>query len=291
MTEPRKTWLIVNPASGSNDDEAFDSLCECCAANALTIDRVFRFPDDALPTAAELDAAGIDLVTVFTGDGTINAAITKLYGWSGAVLILPGGTMNLLSIRLHGDVPCDEIVARVAKGELRKTRPSIARCASGDALAGLMVGPGTSWFDVREAMRDGDIVSLAGGLVEAIGESTAGAKVRLADPATGLEEGYPLLVMTPASGKIALAAYHSQSLTDYAQQGLALLKRNFREGPHDELGAFTEMTLENVENEPLQVLIDGEMASLPPRARFTVAPCEVDLVATLPEDAAEFADD
>lgn len=291
MTGPRKTWLIVNPASGSNDDEAFDSLCACCTANALTIDRVFRFPDDALPTAAELDAAGIDLVTVFTGDGTINAAITQLYGWHGAVLILPGGTMNLLSIRLHGDVPCDEIVARVAGGEMRTTRPSIARCASGDALAGLMVGPGTAWFDVREAMRDGDIVGLAGGIVEAIGQSTAGAKVRMVDPAAGLEEGYPLLVMTPGSGKIALAAYHSETVADYAQQGVALLKRDFREGPHDDLGAFTEMTLENVENEPLQVLIDGELASLPPRARFTVAPCEVDLVATLPDEAAEFADE
>lgn len=291
MTEPRKTWLVVNPASGSNDEEAFDSLCASCTANALAIDRVFRFPDDALPTAAELDAAEVDLVTIFTGDGTINAAITQLYGWGGAVLILPGGTMNLLSIRLHGDVPCDEIVARAARGEWRTIRPSVARCASGDALAGLMVGPGTSWYDVREAMRDGDVIGLAGGLVEAISESTAGAKVRLVDPAIGLEEGYPLLVMTPESGKIALAAYHSQSVADYAQQGVALLKRDFREGPHDELGAFAEMTLENVENEPLPVLIDGEMASLPPRARFAVAPCEVDLVATLPDDAAALADD
>lgn len=286
MTHARKTWLIVNPASGSNDDEAFEALCACCRDNGIEIDRVIRFPDDDLPTAGQLDDAGIEMVTIFTGDGTINAAVTGLYGWSGTILILPGGTMNLLSIRLHGDVPRDDIVARVARGEGWRTRPAVARCSAGDALAGLMIGPGTAWFDVREAMRDGDVLALASGVVEAIGESTAGTPVRFVEPRIGKDEGYPLVVMTPERGKISVAAYHSETVADYAQQGVALLKRDFRQGPHDDLGALSDMELESAGDEPLAVLIDGEPATLALRDRFAVAECGVDLVMTCtPDDA------
>lgn len=283
----KRTWLVVNPASGSYDDAAFEALCECCTQNAIDLDRVIRFPEqDKLPTAAELDAAGVDFVTIYTGDGTINALVTGLYGWSGAILILPGGTMNLLSIRLHGDVETSDIVAKVAKGHFRKERPCVVRCDGGDALAGLMVGPGTAWGEVREAMRDMDIVGFATQAVTAIGESTAGTKVRIVEPRLGKEEGYPLLVMTPEQGKMSVAAYHSETVGDYAQQGVALLQRDFRKGPHDDLGQMDAMTVELADDadtsagEALPTLIDGEGTELPGRTRFTVVPCEVDLIVT-----------
>ncbi|WP_066557945.1 diacylglycerol/lipid kinase family protein [Croceicoccus bisphenolivorans] len=280
MNIPRKTWLVVNPDSGSYDRAAFDALCDCCTDQAIDLDRVIRFPKEDLPSADELDAAGIDLVTIFTGDGTINALVTGLYGWGGSVLILPGGTMNLLSIRLHGDVSAEEIVCRVASGQARAERPAVVRSGKGDALAGLMVGPGTAWNDVREAMRQGDILAMAGGAAEALGESTGGTRVRVVDPAIGKEEGYPLIVMTPEGEKMSVAAYHSETVGEYAQQGVALVKRDFREGPHDDLGTFEAMTMDSAANEPLKALIDGEPATLPARARFAIVPCEVDLLVT-----------
>lgn len=280
MTNPRKIWLVVNPASGSYDDKAFDALCTCCAQNAVELDRVIRFPDDDLPTAAQLDAAGVDLVAIYTGDGTINALVMGLYGWSGAVLILPGGTMNLLSIRLHGEADSETIVAKVARGEFRTERPCVVRCSAGDALAGMMVGPGTAWGDVREAMREMDIVGFATNAVEAIGASTVGTTVKLVDPASGKPDGYPLVVMTPERGTMSIAAYHSETVGDYAQQGVALLQRDFRKGPHDDLGTFESMTLASTGAEPLPTLVDGESAELPSRATFTVVPCEVDLIVT-----------
>jgi len=285
MTQTRRTWLVINPHSGSYDEKAFEALGDCCAANGVTIDKVIRFPDEDLPTAARLDEAGIDLVMIFTGDGTINALVTGLYGWGGAVLVLPGGTMNLLSQRLHGSTGSEVIVKRVANGEYRALRPSVVRCARGDALAGLMAGPGTSWNTVREAMRKRDILAMAEGTAQALGESTGGVMVRVVEPRLGVSDGYPLVVLTPESGKMSVAAYHSETVGDYAQQGVALLKRDFREGPHDELGTFTTMTIASTGGETLDVLIDGEPASLPPRAAFHVTPCEVDLVVTCPDTA------
>ncbi|WP_164843985.1 diacylglycerol/lipid kinase family protein [Croceicoccus ponticola] len=290
MANAQKTWLVINPDSGSYDAKAFDALCASFAEHAIELDRVVQFPSEDLPTIAQLDAADVDLVTIYTGDGTINALVTALYGWGGSILILPGGTMNLLSIRLHGDVDSDTIVARVAEGQFRSLRPSVVRCEAGDALAGLMVGPGTAWGDVREAMRKFDVLGVASGAATAIGQSTAGVKVRVVEPEIGEPDGYPLIVMTPEQGNISVAAYHSTTVAEYAQQGVALLKRDFREGPHDDLGTFETMTLASADSEPLQILIDGEGATLDPRARFWVAPCEVDIIVTVREDEGVQAD-
>lgn len=285
MSEARRTWLVINPKSGSYDEDAFDALCDCCVHHAIELERVIHFPDDDLPTPGQLDEAGIDLVTVFTGDGTINALVTGLYGWGGAVLVLPGGTMNLLSIRLHGEVGSEEIVARFAENRFRTLNPSVVHCDAGDALAGLMVGPGTSWNTVREAMRQGDIIAMAEGAAQALGESTGGPMVKVTEPSVGPEDGYPLVVFTPQSGKMAAAAYHSETVGEYAQQGVALLKRDFREGPHDDLGTFETMTLASAAGKPLEALIDGEPATLEPSATFEVRPCQVGLVVTCPDTA------
>ena len=273
-------WLVLNARSGSNEDGAIAELREHCKRRNLSLAREICFPGEDLPTASELDAAGIDCLAVFTGDGTLNAAITGLYGWSGSILVLPGGTMNLLSRRMHGEAECEEILDRIASGAFRKVRPQIARCEAGDALAGLLSGPGTSWASVREAMRDFDIAALAEETGEALAETTGGAFVRLRNPELGSREGYPMIEFTPSHRGLQLDAYRAQDPGDFLRQGWALLRRRFREGPHERLGLFDELELENCEDAPIGVLLDGEPATLGSRATFSVAACEVDLLAT-----------
>lgn len=280
MAHARKTWLVINPDSGSYDDKAFEALQDCCGRNGIDVDRVIRFPKDDLPTPQELDTAGIEFVTIYTGDGTINALVTGLYGWEGAVLILPGGTMNLLSIRLHGDAEPDEIVQRFCSGNARRERPYVIRCDAGDALAGMMAGPACAWSEVREAMRHFDVVGMAGSAAEAVRESTDGPMVRVIDPPLGRADGYPLVLMSPEGGKMSVDGYHAETLGEYAQQSLALIKRDFREGPHDELGRLDKMTITAREGERLDILVDGEPRDLGCEATFRVVPCEVDLVVT-----------
>ena len=273
-------WLVLNARSGSNEDAAIANLRDHCARRNLTLAHEIRFPDEELPTAAALDEAGISCLAVFTGDGTLNAAITKLYGWSGSILVLPGGTMNLLSRRMHGEAEAAEILDRIADGAFRKVRPQVARCDAGDALAGLLSGPGTAWASVREAMRDLDLGALAAETGEALVETTSGAFVRMVEPPRGTREGYPMIEFTPSHRGLQLDAYHAKDPGDFLRQGWALLRRRFRDGPHDRLGLFDEVTLENCEGEPIGILVDGEPASLGSRATFSVAACEVDLLAT-----------
>ena len=281
MASDNPIWLLTNSKSGSNTDEAIEILERHCQAKGFSIARKIGFPDDDLPSGDELDAAGIRQLAIFTGDGSLNAAIAKLQGWHGSIMVLPGGTMNLLSKRLHGpNADLETIIERHATGAARAVRPLMARCDKGDALAGLLAGPGTSWAGVREAMRDFDIPGMAGGTSEALSETTGGSMVRCCDPVLGKSEGYPLIEFTPSHRGMQLDAFHAEGAGELLAQSWALLRRSFREGPHTRLGLVDHIVLESCDGAPLEVLIDGEPATLPTRAEFTVARCEVDLLAT-----------
>lgn len=280
MEQFAHAWLIVNAASGSNNPAALQALEACFETHGIEIGRTVRFPDEDLPRPAELDQAGVPLVMIYTGDGTLNAALARLDGWGGAVLVLPGGTMNLLSKRLHGDFPAQEIVELVARGGGQRRRVLKIEAPCGDAYAGLLAGPGTHWGTVREAMREGDLAGVASGAAEALAKSTGETSVRAVEPPLGNREGYPLIDLTPGEHGIQVNGYHAQTLGELAQQGWALLRRRFREGPHDRMGIVSEITLENVDGTPVEVLLDGERCEGAGRMTFRVAESEVDLLAT-----------
>lgn len=280
MDGQRTLWLVTNAGSGSNNPAAVETLQGCCGEHGFSIARLVRFPDEPLPTPADLAAAGIDCVAVYAGDGTVNACVTGLYGWDGAVLVLPGGTMNLLARRLHGAAPVERIVEAVATGGSRRVRPLVARTRQGDALAGLLAGPGTAWYAVREAMREADVAGMVAGASEALSETTGGPMLHCRAPALGRESGYPLIEVTPGEWGLQLDGFYAQTAGDYFAQGWAMLRRQFREGPHDRLGLVERATLEGDSGGPVGVLIDGEPADSGPAEEIAVARCEVDLLAT-----------
>ena len=280
MDRFERAWLIANAASGSNTPAALAELQTTLEDHGIAVERTVSFPSDELPDPAALDAAGVPLVIIYTGDGTLNAALTKLKGWGGAVLVLPGGTMNLLSKRLHGDFSAAEIVKVVANGGARRRRVLKIAGPCGDAYAGLLSGPGTHWGTVREAMRELDIAAIASGAAQALARSTGQTMVRAVAPPLGSREGYPLIDMTPGEHGIQINGYQAETASELAQQGWALLRRRFREGPHDRMGIVDQVTLENIDGSPVEVLLDGEPCDAGPSVTFRVAESEVDLLAT-----------
>lgn len=283
MISGKTIWLAFNAASGSNNDAALAALEQAFVDAACPIARLIGFHETGAPSLAELRESGVDILVVFAGDGTINSLVTALYDWEGSVLVLPGGTMNLLAKRLHGDdgEPV-EIIARVAAGRARRVRPTLARSRCGDGLAGILAGPGTVWAEVRETMRETDVIGTIKGAAEAIGESTGGPKVFCLEPACGRAEGYSAIQITPADDGLVVEGYYVETMGDYAKQGFALLRRNFREGPHDTLGCFPRVRLANSQGEPMGLLIDGEPSKAASREEtFELARCGVDLLATV----------
>lgn len=280
MLEERTLWLVVNATSGGNSEDTLATVIGAFDRASCRLARTVGFPEDDPPSPARLDAAGVDLLAVFTGDGSVNRIVTGLYGWGGAVLVLPGGTMNLLSKRIHGDAGPEEILRRVAAGQARLVRPTLVRSRFGDALTEIMAGPGTAWSNVREALRDVDVAGVIGHATGAIGETAGGPKVACRQPACGREEGYSLITLTAADDAIAGDGYYAETIADYARQGIALLRRNFRDGPHEALGLHRAVELACLEGEPMGLLIDGEPAEGEAVERFSLARCGVDLLAT-----------
>lgn len=280
MRGSQRIWLVVNQASGSHDEQTIATLHTSCGEGGLVLERVVPFPDQPLPSPASLDQAGIGLVAVFGGDGTVNALVEALAGWGGTVLVLPGGTMNLLSHRLHGDRDADEVVRLAAAGKARATRPGVIACGLGTAFADLLAGPGTRWYEVREAMRETDVLGVADAAAQAVGETLGKPGIVCRDPALGLAEGYPLVMLTPTDRGIRVKGFHAQTAAEFLQGSWAVLRHRFREGPHDDLGLVEQVTLASTSEEPFGVMLDGERAESPASQDFKLVPCSVDLLAT-----------
>lgn len=284
MKRNRTIWLVFNTASGSNDEAARAALEQDFADAGCTIDRKICFPGDDAPTPAEVEEAGVDLLAIFAGDGTVRALVTRFYGWDGRILVLPGGTMNLLSRNLHGEADAAQVIARFGADRARTVRPTVIRTRYGDALSGVLAGPGTSWNEVREAMRETDIAGILAGAGEAIGASAAGPKVVCRELDCGRDDGYSAINVTPDSDGLVAEGYYAETVADYARQAVALLQRDFRNGPHDVLGTRSVIRVACPEGEPMGLLIDGEPIDAAAEEEFTSARCGVDLLATADDD-------
>lgn len=280
MIGGKTIWLVANAASGSNDDASLDALGQACEAAGGLFARRIDFAAEDAPGPEELRSAGVDILAVFAGDGTINAIVSGLDGWEGAVLALPGGTMNLLARRLHGEADPAAIVARLAAGRGRRVRPWLVRSRHGDGLSGILAGPGAAWARVRETLRETDVLGAIGSAAGAIGESARGPKVHCREPACGRAEGYSAIQLLPTADGLAVDGYYAETFGDYARQGIALLRRNFREGPHDALGCHRSVRLACPEGEEMGLLIDGEPHAAAREETFTLAHSAVGFLAT-----------
>jgi diacylglycerol kinase family enzyme len=281
---PTRLWLIVNPASGSYDAAIGDRLGIAAQQFGAEITRTIAFPAEPLPDAATLDAAEVAMLVVYTGDGTINAATAAVAGWRGVMLVLPGGTMNLLSRHLHrGTDPVEILADALSLGAI--ARPvTMVEGVGGDVaingLVGLFAGPTTAWGDVRETLRRYDFAGLVEAVPRAIGETFNGSPVRLA----GSAEEYPAIYIEPVGGKLRLLGFTADDAAALFEHGFAWLNGDFRDGPHDMLGEASEITIESAGE--IGLLVDGERGHSHSPLTLRAAHSPVRFVVTRP-DAAE----
>lgn len=251
-----RIWLVVNPASGSYDASVPARLAEAARQGAAEMIGVTAFPEQPLPTPAQLDAEGVTILAVFTGDGTINAAMHAVAGWSGALLPLPGGTMNLLSRHIHADSdPATILLDALSDSAVRRSVTMVQGLGADcdvDGLVGVFAGPTTAWGDVRETLRRYDIAGLVAAVPRAIDATFNGTQVRV----EGSAEEYPAIYIEPRGGKLRLMGFTADDAAQLFEHGFAWLGGDFRDGPHDLLGEVAEVTI--VGSGEIGLLVDGE---------------------------------
>lgn len=253
------TWLIVNEASGSYDADVIADIVTCFAHSGHPVDCIVRCPDEDLPTPDKLRSSGVETLAIYAGDGTTNSALKAAAGWDGAVLILPGGTMNLLARALHGDQPYDAIIAEAARS--RRTRKlHTVEIGESTAYVGVIAGPSTSWAHVREDARHGEVTDLLfNAIPAAISESLSGPQVGI----DGHEESFPAIFASPREDTLALCGFTASGVGEIVAHASAWLNGDFRDGPRVDLGNAPSATLTS-DAETIGLLIDGEPAECRP---------------------------
>jgi hypothetical protein len=281
MNKNSPTWLAHNSASGSNDEESQRVLVAALTEAGFAPHQIIDLQSGAPPDRAALEASGVGLLVIHTGDGSASAILSRIQGWQGDVLVLPGGTANLLARALHGEEDAVAIARRLRSGGLGRARRNCIRSSAGIAVIELLAGPGASWSAVREQLRDGGLGDVAGSVVEAAVQSTSGPMVRIVSPPLGREDGYAGVRMEPLEHGMRVSGYGLSNAVDLLKQGIALLRRNFRDGPHDELGDHASIRGSSSDGSPMDLMLDGELATGLPEEDFSLAPLEIHLLSAV----------
>ncbi|HMN53840.1 MAG TPA: diacylglycerol kinase family protein [Sphingopyxis sp.] len=266
--------LLCNSQSGSHDPAIETAIAQACEAARAPLAATFALPGDEIPDAAALRAKGIDLLIVWTGDGTISAAASEAAGWDGAILPLPGGTLNLLSKALHGDRPATDILTDALGGKARRRPVPIVRSESGTAFITIVAGPATRWAEVRETMRQDGIVEASRAAPDALETMLNAPGVRVA----GQDAAYPAIILTPIETGLRADGILTEGSMDVLRHGLAWLGGDFRDGPSEEVARAETIILES--DAPISLEYDGELAETPSPARFALGMSAVDFIAT-----------
>lgn len=278
MTSPfTRPALVCNSQSGGHDAATLAAIEDACRAHGAPLATTFALPDDSLPDAAALQRRETDLLIVWTGDGTINAAARGAEGWAGAILPLPGGTLNLLSKALHGDRPAPDILTDALAGKGHRRPIPVIRSAAGEAFVTIVVGPATQWAEIRETMRQDGLIEAGRAAPDALDAMRNAPGVRVA----GQASEWPAIILTPTKAGLRADGILADGAADMLRHGLAWLGGDFRDGPSEEIAQGETIILES--DAPIGLDYDGELTETPSPARFALGMSAVDFVATVEE--------
>jgi diacylglycerol kinase family enzyme len=156
-----KSIALFNPASGSVPADGGDKLLAALeAAGVHGPDLVEIDRSDCLGQLKQLAAAKPDLFVVWGGDGTLRSALGVVGKATPNLLLLPGGTMNLLTRSIHGEKTWEQVLADVLSAPKRTVLPAgqvndeIFYCA-------MLAGAPAQLAEARESLRRGDLVKAA----------------------------------------------------------------------------------------------------------------------------------
>jgi hypothetical protein len=275
----KRLWLIVNSTSGSYDPDFVEDVRAMSGASGFTLDRVITIPDDEMPNRAQLETAGVDMLAIHTGDGTINSAVRAAGTWAGEMLVLPDGTMNLLVRALHGEASAHAILESALSQPTRHRAVTAIAGVECDCeiygLVGLFAGPTTAWGDVRETLRRFDIGGLIEAVPRAIDATFGGDDVWV----RGQSQHYPAIYVEPVNGQLRLMGFKAGFVSELFEHGWAWLNGDFRDGPHDPLGHVADVIIEG-EAEEIGLLIDGERGHCHAPLKLRAETCPLKFIAT-----------
>lgn len=262
--------VIANPKSSSVPNDFAEQLanvfplpCHTIAVEPVTL-------IDALRRAV---AEAPDLLIAWGGDGTVAAAL-ELAGVDGPpVLALPGGTMNLLHKRIHGeDLTWQDCLSRVVQSGSLSSLPA-GQINGRLFFYAALIGKITQMAHPRETLRSGHPVEAAISLVQSdVFNMESRLSVRLGEDASKPERRRTAAAFFPgysSETSMEVALIDPEGPLDLAWSGINALFGDALDAPGIERRNAIRSTVEDVHGEAMDAILDGEPIELPKSAEIT----------------------
>lgn len=150
-----KVFALVNTAAGSVGPDGKNRMLRMLSRSGISADVVVFDPESAASQVQSLLAKTPDLLVVWGGDGTHRTALSMAGVGSDSLVLLPGGTMNLLTKWIHGDKPWDIILQSIIARRARRTLDA-GRVDDALFFCAMIAGAPAQFALAREDVRAGD---------------------------------------------------------------------------------------------------------------------------------------
>ena len=266
-TRAARALVIVNESAGSVGSGARDKLLELLQGH--NVEPVKIVGD--LATLKAADAARADVIIVLGGDGTARAA-AQMFTGAAPLVLLPGGTLNVLPHALYGDRDWPEAL------EAALTQGRVVRLTGGRAnnkafFVAAIFGAPTLIARAREAVRQGRFASALARLRDASRKSFS--RRLAAKPANGFASRAEAIgVLCPAySGDLQgetleWVRLDVARITDLVRVGLRAVIGGWREDATIDLSHTTRGVISSIGLIP--ATLDGEPMNFTGRVRITI---------------------
>jgi diacylglycerol kinase family enzyme len=152
-----KTIALVNSKAGSVGAQGADRMRHALRGVSVGHAEIVEFEHES--SAAQLKwihEEAPDLVIVWGGDGTHRSVLDSLGRRTSQILLLPGGTMNLLTRWLHGGQPWERVLWSVLGSPTLRILPA-GRIDGMHFFCAMICGVPAKLAEVREDVRRGDL--------------------------------------------------------------------------------------------------------------------------------------
>ena len=262
-----KTIALFNPASGSVTPDGGERLKAALeAAGVRDADIIQTDPTDCIGQLKALAKQNPDMFVVWGGDGTLKGALETVGKTTPNLLLLPGGTMNLLPKQIHGDKPWDKVITDVLASPKRRMLPG-GKVNGELFFCAMLAGAPARFAEARESLRRGELVKAAAEARAAIDTlNTLALTASFKDtysfeggklPTTSII-GAVVGSLTKAGAGMEVAALADPSATGALNVVWTSFFTDWRSAPGVTVLPATSLEIGNEDGDDIPVIADGE---------------------------------
>lgn len=275
-----KAVAVINSRAGSVGPEGAKRLRAALQREGVHHAECIELdPENSAAQFTGIADSNPDLVIVWGGDGTHRSALDALRQSSGDVLLLPGGTMNMLTRWLHAGRPWEQVLHAVLQSPAQRM---LSGGQVDDRLffCAFMAGVPARLADAREDLRRGDIARAfqdTGAAVESIRSihlaTSFGSDVMHADGhfPTGNVVG-AMVGPLSRNGRMTVTRMELGSAWAALEFAWTSFVSDWRHQPGALIEEADAIIVENVDGLEVPAMIDGEKISSGARLEVTFVP-------------------